>query len=296
MLKGWIVYNGNLNSDKIYELVLWLQNTAKSYNVALTPIKNSDLLFYFDEEAEPKMKHVEDIPLPDFVISWDKDIPLATHFELMKIKVYNNAKGIHLCDNKQLMIQSFATHQLPVPKTIIAPMVYSNSTINNFTLYDHIVDELGLPLIIKEAYGSFGQQVYMVHTYDALIEQVKKIGNKPHLFQEYIQHSHGRDIRINIVNQKYITAMMRVSESDFRANITAGGQAVMYEPTQAEIDLALKSTELLKLDFAGVDLLFGEDGPILCEVNGNPHFKSIYECTGIDISHHIIQYIIGDLS
>lgn len=295
MKTGWIIYNGNLNSDKIYELVLWLQNTAKTYDVNLIPIRNNDILFYFDELAQPQLKHLTEQVLPEFVISWDKDIPLATHFELMNIRVYNNAKGIHLCDNKQLMIQAFANQQIPVPKTIIAPMVYSNSNINNFELYEHVVDTLGLPLIIKEAYGSFGQQVYMVDSYDALIKQVKQIGNKPHLFQEYIKNSHGRDIRINIVNQKYVTAMMRVSETDFRANITSGGQAVSYDPSPEEINLALKSTELLNLDFAGVDLLFGEDGPILCEVNGNPHFKSIYECTGVDVSHHIILYILEDL-
>ncbi|MBR7089182.1 MAG: hypothetical protein IKI46_01640 [Lachnospiraceae bacterium] len=45
------------------------------------------------------------------------------------------------------------------------------------------------------------------------------------------------------------------------------------------------------LDFAGVDVLFGKDGPIICEVNSNPHFKTTLECTGINMAEHIISHI-----
>lgn len=293
-MHGWIIYNGQLNSEKIYELVIWLQKTGQKYGVELTPVKNNELIILFDKQSKPLLQHIQGLALPDFVISWDKDIPLARQFELLGIRVYNHAQGIHVCDHKGLMVEAFAKSGIRIPKTILAPMVYSNSHIRDTSLYDAIIRTLGLPMIIKEVYGSFGQQVYMVNTKEELVDCVQALGPKHHLFQEYIQSSHGKDIRINIVNQEYITAMKRVSDSDFRANITAGGKAVAYTPTAAEIALALKSTELLNLDFAGVDLLFGEDGPVLCEVNGNPHFKSIYECTGIDISEHIIKYIIED--
>lgn len=291
---GWIIYNGNLRSEKIYELVEWLCHTASEYKITLHPVKNSDVLFYFDEAGKPCMKH--DKALPDFVISWDKDIPLAKHFELMGIRVYNPSQGVHACDNKVFMTEFLANHGIPMPKTIIAPMVYSNCDIIEFSIYEKIIDTLGFPMIIKEAYGSFGAQVYKVHSKDELIQQVKNIGNKPHLFQAYIQHSHGRDIRLNVVGNEVVATMKRVSEVDFRANITNGGQAEKYEPTEEEKALAIKCSQLLNLDFSGVDLLFGETGPLLCEINGNPHFKSIYECTGIDVSHDIIKYIIKDLS
>lgn len=295
MKTGWIIYNGNLQSDKIYELVVWLKNTGFKNGLNLVPVKNNDIIFYYDKHSKPCMKHISSYDLPDFVISWDKDIPLAKHFELMNIKVYNNSAGIEICDNKVLTNQYFANQNIRIPQTIIAPMVYSNSTIHDFDIYDAIIETLGLPLVIKEAFGSFGQQVYLANNLSELINIVKSIGNKPHLFQEYIKSSHGRDIRLNVVNNKVVTSMMRVSESDFRANITSGAKAVSYDPTQEEIDLALRSTSLLNLDFAGVDILFGENEAILCEVNSNPHFKSIFECTGVDIAEHIVNYIIEDL-
>ena len=39
------------------------------------------------------------------------------------------------------------------------------------------------------------------------------------------------------------------------------------------------------------DILFGENGPILCEVNSNAHFKNIYDCTGENVADYIIEYI-----
>lgn len=294
-MRGWIIYNGQLNSDKILELVYWLKDTAKEYNIDLLAVKNNELMMIFNETCQPLIKHQHNEPLPDFVISWDKDIPLARHFEKMNIKVYNTSEGVLACDDKIKTYEFLANHNIPMPKTVIAPMVYSNSHITDLSLYDKIIDYLKLPLIIKEAFGSFGQQVYMVSSKDELLKTVQNIGSSPHLFQEYIQNSHGQDVRLNIVDNKVVAAMKRISTDDFRANITNGGKAILYDPTQEEIDLALKCHQLLKLDFSGVDLLFGENGPLLCEVNGNPHFKSIFECTSIDVSRFIIEYIIKDL-
>jgi len=290
---GWVIYNGNLKSDKIKELVDWLCQTGAKYKIDMKAVKNSDILFYVDENAQAQLEYNDVIP--DFVISWDKDIPLAKHFEKMGIRVYNNAEGIHACDNKVLMLDYLIGQNIPMPKTIIAPMVYSNCQIVEFDLYDKVEKILGYPMIIKEAYGSFGAQVYKIDTKEQLLETVKSIGNRPHLFQEYIEHSHGRDVRINVVGHEVVASMKRVNDKDFRANITNGGHAQKYSPSQEEKDLAVKCSQLLGLDFSGVDLLFGNDGPILCEINGNPHFKSIYECTGIDVSYAMIEYILEDL-
>ena len=60
---------------------------------------------------------------------------------------------------------------------------------------------------------------------------------------------------------------------------------------RAEAELAVRATELLGLDFAGVDVLFGRDGPLLCEVNSNAHFKTTLECTGVNMAVEIMRHI-----
>ena len=63
----------------------------------------------------------------------------------------------------------------------------------------------------------------------------------------------------------------------------------------AEIELAEEASRRLGLDFAGIDILFGKDGPLLCEVNSNAHFKSTYDCTGVDLASLIAEHIISKL-
>ena len=68
---------------------------------------------------------------------------------------------------------------------------------------------------------------------------------------------------------------------------------VPFEPPKSFIDLAVKAVKLVGADFAGVDLLFGEnDEPVLIEINSNAHMKNIFTCTGIDVADIIVKHII----
>ena len=53
----------------------------------------------------------------------------------------------------------------------------------------------------------------------------------------------------------------------------------------------MHATELLGLDFAGVDVLFGRDGPLLCEVNSNAFFGGIERVTGVNVAREYAQYM-----
>ena len=86
--------------------------------------------------------------------------------------------------------------------------------------------------------------------------------------------------------------MYRYNDNDFRSNITNGGSMKKYDANPAQAEIAVKACEAIGLDFAGVDVLFGEDGPIICEVNSNPHFKTTLECTGINMAEHIMAHIL----
>ncbi|MBR2190230.1 MAG: RimK family alpha-L-glutamate ligase, partial [Eubacterium sp.] len=60
-----------------------------------------------------------------------------------------------------------------------------------------------------------------------------------------------------------------------------------------EKEIAIKACKKIDLDFAGVDIIWNEDGkPLLCEINSNAHFKNIFDCTGVDAADAIIKYIL----
>ena len=123
-------------------------------------------------------------------------------------------------------------------------------------------------------------------------ELIEGFKEHPFIMQEYIAVSGGRDVRINVVGGRVVASMYRYNDNDFRSNITNGGSMKKYDADPAQAEIAVKACEAIGLDFAGVDVLFGEDGPIICEVNSNPHFKTTLECTGINMAEHIMAHIL----
>ncbi|MGP4042150.1 RimK family alpha-L-glutamate ligase [Gracilibacillus sp. D59] len=285
--KGWIIYNGNLYTKKFAEQIEWLRKTAETFDFDIDVIANNQLLVTIEGgEARILTEKKE----PDFVFFWDKDLFLARQLEHQGLRLFNSAKTIEICDDKALTYQQLANHGIRMPKTIIAPKVFVS--LEDDSHLTQVIETLGFPLVIKETFGSFGEQVYLIEDEQQLRQKVKELQHKPHLFQEYIASSYGRDVRLNVVGDRVVAAMLRKSDQDFRANVTAGGKMYRYQPTEEEKELAVRCSQLVGADFAGVDLLFGaNDEPILCEINSNAHFKNIYDCTGVDITRDMMTYI-----
>ena len=277
-IKGWLIVNGFLNTNKFNEI----------YDILKTAFEKRG--HTIDVYTNIEMSFVEDIyEKPDFVLFWDKDITLAKRLEKMGLKLFNSSRAIENCDNKALTYIELE-NKVPMPETIIAPMTYRNIGYNNTDFVYDAIKKLGLPLVIKECYGSFGQQVYLAQSADEALNILRNT-REPLIFQKFIAESRGRDIRINMVGGKAVAAMMRYNKSDFRANITNGGSMVPYTPDEREIVIAKKVCKILELDFGGVDILFSERGPLVCEVNSNAHFKNIYDCTGVNVADHMAGYI-----
>lgn len=277
-MTGWLVVNGFLHSDKFNEIYNWLKTAFEKKGHTIDVYTNIEL------------SNITEITnKPDFVLFWDKDIPLAKRLEKIGLKLFNSALAIENCDNKALTYIELKGI-VNMPKTIVAPMTYRNIGYNNTDFVKNAIDKLGLPIVIKECYGSFGQQVYLAESYEKAIEIVKNT-NEPLIFQEFIAESKGKDIRINMVGNQAVASMLRYNNNDFRANITNGGSMKNYTPTEEEIAVAQKVCKALNLDFGGVDILFGKKGPIVCEVNSNAHFKNIFDCTGVNVADYIGEYI-----
>lgn len=280
---GWIVVNSFVESAKFREIYGLLAEAGEKFGIRLDIKKGQDIIGVAGEGFEA---------LPDFVIFWDKDIYLAELLERAGVRLYNSARAIELCDNKAKTALALTAAGVRTPRTVIAPKTFEGLGYTDMTFLDNAVERLGLPLVIKEAYGSFGQQVYLANTVAEAVDIIKKIGHKDFIMQEFVATSQGRDLRINVVGDRVVATMYRYNDNDFRSNISNGGSMKAYEPSDAQKEIAVRAVKALGLDFAGVDVMFGERGePIVCEVNSNPHFKSTLECTGVNVARCIAEYI-----
>lgn len=293
---GWLVVNHFLRPEKFDLLYSWLESAAEKRGHRLVRLTNAQAMFTITNGKFQPNLSLKYEPNPDYVIFWDKDVGLARMLESRGLRLFNKAESIAVCDDKSLTHICLANKGIRMPKTIIAPMTFSNIGYNDYFFLETVTNEIDFPIVVKECHGSFGQQVYLAKDKEQLIGIVRNIDHKPMLFQELISSSWGKDIRINVVGGKPVASMLRYSDSDFRSNISNGGRMQDYKPTEAQLDLAIKACEALSLDFAGVDILFGEnDQPILCEVNSGPQFKSTYDCTGVNVADFIIDHISREM-
>lgn len=290
MMTGWLVVNGFLRSAKFDELAQMFCDAADKFSVRLKMKKNSDCLVDITGLDEEYFLMAEE--KPDFVILWDKDILLAEYLESMEIPVYNSSRSIGICDDKRKTHLILYKAGIPMPRTVFSPMTYNNIGYPDLNFLDQVEKCLSYPMVIKEAFGSFGAQVWLARDRADAEQIIENASSGELIFQRYIAASRGRDIRLQVVGDHVVGAMYRYSENDFRANITAGGHMRSYEPSEEEMLLAIRAAHAVGCSFAGVDLLFGEEGPVVCEVNSNAHFKNLLECSDVNTAEKIMQYVI----
>lgn len=272
IMNGILLVNHFLNGEKFNELHSHLVKSAKKQNIDLVIKTNLELA---NDEVNA-----------DFVLLWDKDINLARRIEKGGVPVFNSSSSVAVCDDKARTYIELSGI-VPQPKTLVAPKTYFDVDMSEF--FDTAIEHLGLPLVFKECFGSFGEQVYLCKTREDVMSHITA---KPFILQEFISDSAGSDTRIEIVGGKFVSAVKRNNPADFRSNVTNGGTMTPVVPNNKMIETARKACEVLGLTFGGVDIL---DNGMVCEVNSNAHIINIMNATGIDIAPIIFNEITEQL-
>jgi len=174
---------------------------------------------------------------------------------------------------------------VPVPETAFA---LSNDQLNRLRT------AFGDEAVYKTAIGTHGGGAWKVRTTDPLTAQV---GKRRAFLQELIgfEGATPRDLRVYVVDDTVIGAMYRYAvEGDWRTNVARGGNVENATETAPDEALALarRSAEVLDLDCAGVDLIEGDDGWYVLEVNPTAGFKGLYAATERSPAPYIAQQAI----
>lgn len=290
MIKAWFISNGYFHSGSTEYVKAAFERACRRHGVALEVITSNKVPYKLYGG-----NFTLDLPKPDFVIFWDKDVALARSLELMGVRVFNSARAVAVCDDKIKTACALAGSGLEMPETIFAPTAFPGAEGLDKQFLDRVEASLGYPVVVKEASGSFGGQVYLAKDRDELEKLRQRLLCKPHLYQKFIATSEGKDARVIVVGGKAVANMVRINDKDFRANVELGGQAVYRELEPSYIEAAEKAARLIGLDYAGVDLLFGEEGPLVCEVNSNAFFRGIEGCVDIDVAEIYLRHILTSI-
>jgi RimK family alpha-L-glutamate ligase len=174
---------------------------------------------------------------------------------------------------------------VPVPKTTFA---LSNDQLTRLRA------EFGPEAVYKTAIGTHGGGAWKVRTTDPL---TARVGKRRAFLQELVGRAGEvpRDLRVYVVAGEVLGAMERVAvEGDWRTNVARGGHvADVTDSTPDEVlETARRSATTLGLDCAGVDLIEGDAGWYVLEVNPTAGFKGFYRATGTSPAPYIARQAI----
>ena len=209
----------------------------------------------------------------------EEGVRRVRQFERMGIIVMNSSDGITRSRDKLIACQMMSSGNIPVP--ITAQVVSWEDT-------NRAISRVGgTPCVVKATEGTHGAAVFLAKTDQharQLVYQMLERDMRP-LVQEYIEESHGKDIRALVVGGKVVACMRRRANGDeFRSNFHLGGnvEKVTIDPDYEKI--AIKAARILGLEIAGVDLLESDRGALVLEVNSSPGLEGIEKASEVNVA------------
>ena len=212
---------------------------------------------------------------------------VARQFVIQSVYTASSSVAITRSRDKLRAAQILAKYDVDTPKTLVS---------RNTSDIDDLIEQIGLPVIIKLAKGTHGNGVILADTRKAAKSALQAFylyneDGTNILLQEFIKESAGTDIRAFVVGNQVVASMQRESlDDDFRSNLHQGGAGTSVKLTAQEKKIALKAAKAMGLHICGVDLMRSERGPLVLEVNASPGF-GIEKVTGRDVASKIIEYI-----
>ena len=289
-MKLWML--GNRLTTETYERERFIEEADK-YGIDFSLVFADEIDLIVSRDDRKSIRYRNDIvPLPDVVLARTGsgtgyfNLSVLRQFERLNVSTLPNSAAIEASKDKMYANQILAQAGLPIPKTMLT----------RFPCKAELVEkQVGFPCVLKVVTGSHGKGVYLCENakqFEDLSELVSSIDFKASMIiQEYISYSEGRDLRVIVIGGRVVGAMLRRStDGSFKANISRGGEGLLYDVDDEMEMLAVQVAKVLDLDIAGVDLLFGTDGYKICEANSSPGFKGFEKALGINIPQKVFDY------
>lgn len=218
--------------------------------------------------------------------------------------VINSAASIAVSGDKKRTKEKFDMDKIPQPKSIVIDE-------NNIEDFDGVVGSMDFdfPVIAKVNKGSRGNGVFIFETPQSLKGVAQYILSNSDVLdctsiivQEKIDAEF--DLRLHVMRKesdpvfrngdKYevFAAMKRKKlENDYRSNASLGAEYEYYDPTDEEVELAIKAAKSVRCAWCGVDIMKDRHtGKMyVLEVNSTPSLKGITNVSEKDPATEFIK-------
>ena len=157
------------------------------------------------------------------------------------------------------------------------------------------------PCVLKPRFGSWGRDVYLCRDPRALQRGLESVADRGWFLEHgaLVQERVGSgrdDLRVLVAAGAVVGAIRRVARpGEWRTNVAAGARRARRPSLDAgACGLAVRAVAALGLDFAGVDLLGGDDGRwVVLEVNGAVDFTDEYALDGTAVHEEVVRSLMA---
>ncbi|MFC0188007.1 RimK family alpha-L-glutamate ligase [Fictibacillus aquaticus] len=281
---GWIIYTKQ-DAQTNKEYIEWFLKEASLLKLSLRLLERERFIIGVKNGRNCLLYDGKELNLPDFAVVRCIDSLFSHHLEIMDIKVFNPSLVSEIANDKARTHQFLAQHHIPMTETYFIDKVHCKQELI----------PLDFPFVLKESGGRGGKNVHLVHTIEELQELVTSSESRSWVAQR-LAGTPGKDVRVFIVGQKIAGAVLRSSESDFRANFSLGGTAELYYLNDEEKTLVENIASLLPVGMAGIDFLFDENGKFLFnEIEDVAGSRTLSACSDINIVRLYLEHITDTL-
>ena len=146
-------------------------------------------------------------------------------------------------------------------------------------------------MVLKPCMGKGGRDVEIVNNYEEFLAYRQRVAEKT--VAQRVVSDKGKDLRVYVVGNRIIKAMLRVSESDFRSNFCLGGKAVEYSLSSDEVKEIESIIAQFDISYAGLDFIFDNGKIIFNEMEDVVGARMLYTHTDVDIVDIYLNFLIA---
>jgi len=251
-------------------------------NAGVEPVMIDDRQLIMD------FHHAPDIDiLVERSINHSRALHALRLFESAGIPCVNTHKVAQICGDKLLTTAALKDHGIAQPESRVA-----------FTEESALaaIEELGYPVVLKPAVGSWGRLLSKINDRDAaetVLEHKTVLGSYHHsifYIQQYVEKQ-GRDIRSFVIGDECIAAIYRTSDH-WITNTARGATASKCEVSDEVADISIAAAKAVGGGIVAVDLFESDAGLLVNEVNYTMEFRNSIDTTGVDIPGKMVDYVM----